>query len=280
MPHVTVGTENTTPVELYYEDHGSGQPVVLIHGYPLDGHSWERQERALLDAGYRTIAYDRRGFGQSSQPTTGYDYDTFTADLKALLDHLSLDQDVVLAGFSMGTGEVTRYLGTYGSAGVSKAILFGVIPPFLLQTDDNPKGVPGSVFDGIKQTVLADRYAWFDSFFANFYNTDVLAPERIGDAALRASFQVAAGASPYASYVCVDTWLTDFRSDLPNIDVPTLVVHGTADRILPFEATAARLRDEKLIADLTVVSVENGPHNIGWTHPAETNRALLDFLAR
>jgi non-heme chloroperoxidase len=252
---------------------------VLIHGSPLDGNSWERQERALLANGYRCISYDRRGFGQSSQPTTGYDYDTFAADLKALLDHLALDQEVVLAGFSMGTGEVTRYLGTYGSGGVSKAALFGVIPPFLLKTDDNPKGVPAEVFDGIKQTVLADRYAWFDSFFANFYNTDVLAPDRIGDAALRASFQVAAGSSPYASYACVDTWLTDFRGDLPKIDVPTLVVHGTADRILPFEATAARLRDEKLIADLTVVSVEDGPHNIGWTHPDETNTALLDFLS-
>jgi len=205
------------------------------------------------------------------------DQSLFTGVLE---DHLALDPEVVLAGFSMGTGEVTRYLGTYGSAGVSKAALFGVIPPFLLQTDENPKGVPAEVFDGIKQTVLADRYAWFDSFFANFYNTDVLAPDRIGDAALRASFQVAAGSSPYASYACVDTWLTDFRGDLPKIDVPTLVVHGTADRILPFEATAARLRDEKLIADLTVVSVDDGPHNIGWTHPEETNAALLDFLSR
>jgi non-heme chloroperoxidase len=187
---------------------------------------------------------------------------------------------MVLAGFSMGTGEVTRYLGAYGSAGVSKAVLLGAIPPFLLQTDDNPKGVPGSVFDEIKEAIVADRYAYLDDFFANFYNTDVLAPERIGDAALRASFQVAAGASPYASYVCVDTWLTDFRGDLPKIDVPMLVVHGTADRILPFEATAARLRDEALIADLTVVPVEDGPHNIGWTHPDEVNRALLDFLAR
>jgi non-heme chloroperoxidase len=184
----------------------------------------------------------------------------------------------VLAGFSMGTGEVTRYLGKYGASGVSKAALFGVIPPFLLQTDDNPKGVPGDVFEGIKQQVLADRYKWFDDFFANFYNTDVLAPERIGDAALRASFQVAAGASPYASYACVDTWLSDFRGDLPKIDIPTLVVHGTADRILPFEATAARLRDEKLIADLTFVEIPNGPHNVGWTFPDECNRALLDFL--
>jgi non-heme chloroperoxidase len=279
MPFVKVGTENNADIKVHYNDHGSGKPIVLIHGYPLDGNSWERQERVLLENGYRCISYDRRGFGQSSQPTVGYDYDTFTSDLRALLDHLALDQDAVLAGFSMGTGEVTRYLGTHGSDGISKAALFGVIPPFLLQTDDNPKGVPGAVFDGIKQQVVTDRYKWFDEFFANFYNTDVLAPDRIGDAALRASFQVAAGASPYASYACVDTWLTDFREDLPKIDVPTLVVHGTADRILPFEATAARLRDEQLIADLTFVEVENGPHNIGWTYPEETNAALLDFLS-
>jgi non-heme chloroperoxidase len=187
MPFVKVGTENGADIEIHYNDHGSGQPIVLIHGYPLDGNSWERQERALLAAGYRCISYDRRGFGQSSQPTTGFDYDTFASDLKALLDHLALDQDVVLAGFSMGTGEVTRYLGTYGSAGVSKAVLLGVIPPFLLQTPENPKGVPGSVFEGIKEAIVADRYAYFDDFFANFYNTDVLAPDRIGDAALRAS---------------------------------------------------------------------------------------------
>jgi non-heme chloroperoxidase len=280
MPFVKVGTENSADIEIHYNDHGAGKPIVLIHGYPLDGNSWERQERVLLENGYRCISYDRRGFGKSSQPTTGYDYDTFAADLKAVLDHLALDQDVVLAGFSMGTGEVTRYFGRYGSAGISKAAMFGVIPPFLLQTDENPKGVPGEVFEGIKQTVVADRYAWFDGFFANFYNTDVFAPERIGDAALKASFQVAASASPYATYACVDTWLTDFRDDLPKIDVPTLVVHGTADRILPFESTAARLRDEKLIADLTVVEIPNGPHNIGWTFPDETNAALLDFLNR
>ena len=280
MPFVTVGDENGQEIRLHFNDHGSGQPVVLIHGYPLNGNSWERQERVLLAEGYRCISYDRRGFGLSSQPTVGYDYDTFAADLKALLDHLALTDDVVLAGFSMGTGEVTRYLGRYGSAGVSKAALFGVIPPFLLQTDDNPQGVPGEVFEGIKSAIVADRYAYFDDFFANFYNTDVLAPERIGDAALRASFQVAAGSSPYATYACVGSWLTDFRGDLPKFDIPTLVVHGTADRILPFASTAARLRDEKLIADLTVVEVADGPHNIGWTHPDEVNAAFLEFLRR
>ena len=280
MPFVKVSVENGADIEIHYRDHGSGRPIVLIHGYPLNGNSWERQERALLAAGFRCISYDRRGFGASSQPTIGYDYDTFAADLKALLDHLALDQEVVLAGFSMGTGEVTRYLGRYGSAGVSKAIMLGVIPPFLLRTDDNPEGVPAEVFEGIKSAIVADRYAYFDAFFANFYNTDVLAPARIGEAALRASFQVAAGASPYATYACVDTWLTDFRADLPKNDVPTLVVHGTADRILPFQATAARLRDEKLIANLTVVEVPQGPHNIGWTYPDEVNKALLDFLSR
>jgi non-heme chloroperoxidase len=279
MPHVSVGTENGEDIKIYYEDHGSGRPVVLIHGYPLNSDSWERQEPELLSAGYRVIRYDRRGFGNSSRPTIGYDYNTFAGDLNALLDHLKLEE-VDLIGFSMGTGEVTRYLGTYGSARVRKAAMFGVIPPFLLKTDDNPDGVDGEVFEGIKAAIVADRYAYFDDFFANFYNTDVLAPERIGDAALRASFQVAAGAGPYATYACVDSWLTDFRGDLPKIDVPTLVVHGTADRILPFGATAARLRDEKLIADLTVVEVADGPHNIGWTHPDEVNAAFLDFLRR
>jgi non-heme chloroperoxidase len=194
MSFVTVGQENGVDIQIHFNDHGSGTPIVLIHGYPLDGNSWERQERVLLAAGYRCISYDRRGFGASSQPTTGYDYDTFAADLKALLDHLALDEDVVLAGFSMGSGEVTRYLGTYGSRGVRKAALLGAIPPFLLKTDDNPQGVPAEVFDGIKGAIVADRYAYFDAFFADFYNTDEFAPERIGDAALRASFQVAADA--------------------------------------------------------------------------------------
>jgi non-heme chloroperoxidase len=273
---VTVGTENGQDVRLYFEDHGDGPPVVLIHGYPLNGRSWERQQRELLAAGYRAINYDRRGFGLSSQPTVGYDYDTFAADLNAVLDHLSLD-GVVLAGFSMGTGEVTRYLGKYGSGRVSKAVLIGAIPPFLLKTDDNPEWIDGSVFEGIKSAIVADRYAYFKDFLDNFYNVDKLGGTRISDQAWQASFNVAAGSSPYATYVCVDTWLTDFRDDLPKFDIPTLLVHGTEDRILPFEATAARL--PALIDDLTFVRVEGGPHNIGWTHPEEVNKALLDFLA-
>ncbi len=275
MPYVTVGTENSAPIKIHYEDHGSGQPIVLIHGYPLNGNSWERQERELLAAGYRVISYDRRGFGQSSQPTVGYDYDTFSADLNTLLEHLDLN-DVVLVGFSMGTGEVTRYLGRYGSARVRKAALLGTIPPFLLKRDDNPEGVDGEVFEGIKAAIVDDRYAYFQDFLNNFYNVDKLGGSRISDRALQASFNVAAGSSPYATYACVETWITDFREDLPKIDVPELVLHGTEDRILPFEATAARLPG--LIADCKLVAVENGPHNIGWTHPEEVNRALLEFV--
>jgi non-heme chloroperoxidase len=275
MPRIAVGMQNEAPIEIHYEDHGSGHPVVLIHGYPLNGNSWERQETELLASGHRVISYDRRGFGRSSQPTVGYDYDTFAADLNVLLEHLDLN-DVVLVGFSMGTGEVTRYLGTYGSNRVRKAALLGTIPPFLLKTDDNPEGVDGHVFESIKAAIVKDRYAYFEDFLNNFYNVDVLGGSRISDRAWQASFNVAAGASPFATYACVDTWLTDFRGDLPKIDVPVLVVHGTDDRILPFEATAARLPD--LIDDVKLVAVEGGPHNIAWTHPDDVNDALLDFI--
>jgi non-heme chloroperoxidase len=275
MSTVTVGQQNNADIEIYYEDHGAGQPVVLIHGYPLNGRSWEKQERVLLEAGYRVINYDRRGFGKSSQPTVGYDYDTFAADLNTLLEQLDLE-DIVLVGFSMGTGEVTRYLGTYGSARVSKAALLGAIPPFLLKTADNPEGVDQSVFDGIKAAVLADRPAYFKDFLDNFYNVDQFGGTRISDQAWQESFIVAVSASPYAAHACVDTWLTDFRGDLPKIDVPTLLVHGDADRILPYEATAKRLPG--LIENLQFVTVEGGPHNIAWTHPEEVNKALLEFV--
>ena len=277
MPQVTVGTENGAPIEIHYEDHGSGHPIVLIHGYPLDGNSWERQERDLLANGYRVITYDRRGFGRVE--SAGIPDMTTTpslADFEVLIEHLDVS-DVVLVGFSMGTGEVVRYLGSYGSERVRKAVLLGAIPPFLLKTDDNPEGVEGKVFADIEAAIVTDRYAYFENFLNNFYNVDVLGGTRISDRAWQASFNVAVGASPFATYACVDTWLTDFRADLPKIDVPVLVLHGTEDRILPFESTAARL--PALIADCTLVPVEGGPHNIGWTYPEEVNEALLTFLS-
>jgi peroxiredoxin len=276
MAFITVGQENSTNIELYYEDHGLGQPVVLIHGYPLNGRSWEKQEAALLDAGYRVIAYDRRGFGQSSQPTVGYDYDTFAADLKVLLDTLDL-REAVLVGFSMGTGEVARYLGSYGSDRVAKAVFLGSLEPYLLQADDNPAGVPQSVFDEIAQSATADRYDWFDNFFINFYNTDETLGSRISDAALRGSWNVAAGASWFASSAVVPTWLTDFRDDIPKIDVPTLIVHGTADRILPIDSTGRPF--SKLMPEAEYVELEGAPHGMLWTHAVEVNDALLRFLA-
>jgi len=275
MATVRVGEENTTPIELHYEDMGSGQPVVLIHGFPLSGRSWEKQTTALLAAGYRVITYDRRGFGESSQPSVGYDYDTFAADLDTLMTTLDL-RDAVLVGFSMGTGEVTRYLANFGSERVSRAALLGVVPPFLLQTDDNPEGVDGSVFEGIIKAIKADRLAYLTGFFDAFYNLDELLGVRISDEVVRDSWNVAAGASAVGTVSCPPTWITDFRQDLPKNDVPTLVVHGDADRILPIDATARRLPD--LIADCQLVEIPGAPHGMLWTHGAEVNEVLLRFI--
>ena len=277
MSLITVGQENSTSIDLFYEDHGSGQPVVLIHGYPLDGRSWEKQEAALLDAGYRVIAYDRRGFGQSSQPTSGYDYDTFVADLRVIIDTLDL-RDAVLVGFSMGTGEVARYLGSYGSGRIAKVAFLGSLEPYLLQTDDNPGGVPQEVFDGINTAAVADRYAWFDGFFANFYNTDETLGNRLSEAALRTSWNVASSASWLASSAVVPTWLTDFRGDIPKIDVPALIMHGTKDRILPIDSTGRPF--SKLLPNAEYVEIEGAPHGMLWTHAEEVNAALLEFLAQ
>ncbi|WP_405789997.1 alpha/beta fold hydrolase [Streptomyces sp. NBC_01367] len=275
MPYIKVTEGRTAPVELYYEDHGTGQPVVLIHGWPLSGASWEKQTAALLAAGHRVVTYDRRGFGRSDQPADGYDYDTFASDLNEVLTALDL-RDAVLVGFSMGTGEVTRYLGTYGSERIAKAVMIGVVPPFLLETDDNPIGVDGGVFEGIEDAITADRFAFMSSFFADFYNVDVLGGERISEEAVRASWNVAVGASAKGTLDCVRAWLTDFRDDLPRIDVPTLIIHGDADRTLPIEATAIPLAKSIAGAQLTVVP--GGPHGLTWTHATEVNTALLAFL--
>ena len=277
MPFVTVGKENSGNIDLYYEDHGSGQPVVLIHGYPLSGASWEKQLPALLNAGHRVITYDRRGFGKSSQPTTGYNYDTFAEDLRKLILHLEL-RDFALVGFSMGGGEVARYIGKYGSKDVSKAVIISGVPPFLLKTPDNPEGVDASVFDGIMKAASADRYAFFTEFFKNFYNTDVLLNKRVSEQTVQASWNLAAGASATASVACVPTWHEDFRKDVDKIDVSTLVIHGDADRILPIAASG--LRTAKLIKGARLAIMKDGPHCVTWTHADEVNTELVNFLGK
>jgi non-heme chloroperoxidase len=277
MPYVNVGQENSGSIDLYYEDHGSGKPVVLIHGWPLSGRAWEKQVPVLLAAGYRVITYDRRGFGDSSKPTSGYNYDTLAEDLHRLVTKLNL-RDAALVGFSMGGGEVARYLGSQGSERIKKAAFLAAIPPFLLKTSDNPGGLDGSVFDGIKAGVAADRLAFLTGFFANFYNVNVLGGKRVSEQAVQFSWNVAAGASPKGTLDCVSAWLTDFRKDLARIDVPTLVVHGDSDRILPIDVTGNRTHE--LVKGSRLVVIEGGPHGLNWTHADQVNRELLDFLGQ
>ncbi len=275
MPYVNVGKENSGSIELHYEDHGSGRPVVLIHGFPLSGAAWEKQLPVLLKAGYRVITYDRRGFGKSSQPTVGYDYDTFAADLNTLMTQLDL-RDATLVGHSMGTGEVTRYLSTYGADRVKQAVFVAPIPPFLLKTEDNPEGVDRSVFDGIIQSIEADRPAYFTQFFQGFYNLDVTLGKLVSEEAVRANWNLAVTSSPVATAACVPTWLTDFRKDLPRITVPSLVIHGDADRILPYAVTGQKLH--AAVKGSQLVTIKDGSHGLPWSNAEEVNRALLDFL--
>jgi non-heme chloroperoxidase len=275
MPFFSVGTENSGAIELHYEDHGIGTPVVLIHGYPLSGRAWDKQVPVLLGTGHRVITYDRRGFGMSSQPAGGYNYDTFAADLNWLMEKLDL-RDAILVGHSMGTGEVTRYLAAYGSSRVSRAVLISPIPPFLLQATDNPDGLPASLFDGFVHSASADMPAWMRSFLDNFYNIDVLRGTLVSDEAYRASWNIAVAASATAAVECIPTWETDFRTDVAAIDVPVLVIQGDADRVLPLEKTGQRLPG--MMQDARLVVISGGPHAIAWTHADQVNRALLEFL--
>jgi pimeloyl-ACP methyl ester carboxylesterase len=276
MGMIAVGTENSTSIDLYYEDHGSGSPVVLIHGWPLSGASWEKQTAALLAAGHRVITYDRRGFGRSSKPTTGYNYDTFAADLDKVLTMLSL-ADVSLVGFSMGSGEVTRYLGKYGSKRVRKAVLVGTLGPYLVKAADNPEGVEPGVFEGIRAAIRADRPAFLMEFLRNFYNWDVTGGKLVSERVLEDNWNVAAGASPVGTLSCVDAWIEDFREDIPRNKVPTLILHGDADRILPPDATSRR--QAKMIKDARLVELPGGPHGVLWTHADRVNAELVRFLA-
>jgi peroxiredoxin len=276
VTYITVGIENSADIRLFYTDQGTGQTVVLIHGFPLDSASWGRQQTALLDAGYRVIAYDRRGFGSSSKTLSGSDYDTFAADLDALMHTLDLEE-TVLVGFSMGTGEVARYLATYGSERVAKAVFLGSLEPFLLKTDDNPDGAaPQEFFDGIAAAIRDDRYAFLTGFFKDFYNLDDNLGTRISQEAVDASVQTANRAGNAAIAAAPFTWPTDFRADIAKIDVPALIVHGTADNVLPIDATGRRFTE--LLPDAEYVEIEGAPHGMLWTHAAEINSVLLEFL--
>jgi len=275
MNYITVGKENSTDIDLYYEDHGTGKPIMLIHGWPLSGASWEKQVPVLVSAGYRVITYDRRGFGKSSKPLSGYDYDTLAMDLDKLMTKLNL-RDTTLVGFSMGGGEVARYIGLYGTKRISKAVFMDAITPFLLKTPDNPEGADGSIFDGIKSAIVADRPAFLTAFLSNFYNVDVLKGKKVSEEVVRLSWTIAAMASPKGTLDCVQAWLTDFRKDLKNIDVPTLIIHGDEDRIVPFAASGKRMPE--LIKGSRLSVIKGGPHGMNWTHAEELNHELLDFL--
>jgi non-heme chloroperoxidase len=275
VPYINVGKENSHSVELYYEDHGEGKPVVLIHGWPLSGASWERQVSVLVDAGYRVITYDRRGFGKSSQPFLGYDYDTLAADLHALILELDL-HDVALIGFSMGGGEVARYVGKYGTSRVKKAGFVSAVTPFLLKAPDNPEGLDKNIFDGLQKACLKDRPAFIAKFLEGFFNFDSLKGTLISNEAIQANFIVAMGASPKATHDCIGSWLTDFRADLRRFDIPTIVIHGAADQTAPIAATGTRMSG--FVKGAKLVTIEKGPHGLNWTHAEQFNQALLSFL--
>ena len=275
MPYIKVGVENASDISLYYEDLGSGKTVVLVHGWPLNGASWERQTSALLAAGYRVITYDRRGFGRSDKPSTGYDYNTMAGDLAKLLDGLDV-QDATLVGFSMGGGELARYMGKYDSGRISKICFISCITPYLKQTPQNPEGVDAKVFEDIKQKVEKDRFAFYTDFFPMFYNKKLLGGTHVSDEVIQHSAVVAGQACFGATLFCIDAWLEDFRDDLAKINIPALVIHGEADQVVPIAASGERTA--KFIAGADYHVVEGGPHGILWTHATEVNTALMHFL--
>jgi non-heme chloroperoxidase len=276
MGFVNVGQENSTPIDLYYEDHGSGLPVVLIHGWPLNGDAWEKQTAALLAAGDRVISYDRRGFGRSSKPGTGYNYDTFAADLDVLLNKLDLT-NVSLVGHSMGTGEITRYIGKYGTKRLRKAVLIGTLGPYLVKATDNPEGIDASVFSGIQAGIKADRPVAMMEFLKNFYSVGGPDGKLVSERVIQANWTVAIGASPIGTVACVDAWIEDFRKDISRNDLPTMIIHGDDDRILPIDVTARR--QAKMIKNVKFIEIKGGSHGLPWTHAEEINTELVKFLA-
>jgi pimeloyl-ACP methyl ester carboxylesterase len=275
MSTIAVGQENSTPIEIYYEDHGSGPPIVLLSGWPLDSRAWEPQLLPLLQAGRRVILLDRRGFGQSSRPTEGYDFDTLAADLDGVLTQLDL-RDVTLVGFSLGTGEVARYIGGYGTERLKACVFIESLAPSFVKSEENPKGVDRAAVDGVRQAILDDRAAWLTGLLGDFLNLDDYLGDRVSKDTVHTMWNAGAGASPYATWACPLTWLDDYAEDIKRIDIPTLILHGTADRILSVEGQGRRLH--AALPDAHYVEIEGGPHVMCVTHAAEVNRELLAFL--
>ena len=275
MSTITVGHENSTPIELYYEDHGGGEPVVLLSGWPLDSRSWEPQMHPLLEAGHRVITYDRRGFGQSSRPIDGYDFDTLADDLDKVLTELDL-HDATLVGFSLGTGEVARYIGAHGTDRLKRCVFIESLAPSFVKSAENPNGVDQAGVDGVRQAILDDRFAWLTGLLGDFLNLDEYLGERVSEETVRNIWHAGAAASPWATWACVLTWLEDFHEDIKRVDIPTLILHGTADRILSLEGQGRRLH--AALPDAQYVEIEGGPHVMCVTHADEVNRELLAFL--
>ncbi len=276
MATIPVGQENSTPIELYYEDHGSGPVVVLLHGWPVDSRSWEPQLHPLLQAGFRVVMYDRRGFGRSSRPTTGYDFDTLAADLDTVLTHLDL-RDVALVGFSLGTGELARYVGKHGTERLASCVFIESLAPSFAKSEDNPWGVDPAGVAGVQEAILNDRFTWLSGLIGDFLNLDDYLGKRVSEEAVRAMWNAGAEASPVATRACVDGWLEDFSADIERVDVPALILHGTADRILSLEGHGRRLH--AALPSARYVEIDGGPHVQCLTHAPEVNRELLAFLA-
>ena len=275
MPFITVGKENTADINIYYEDLGTGPAVVLLSGWPFDSRSWEPQLHALLQAGHRVITYDRRGFGQSSRPTVGYDFDTLAADLDKLLTGLDLREATVI-GFSLGTGELARYIGTYGTGRLRGCVFIESLAPSFTKSDENPAGVNQATIDTIRQAILDDRPAWLTGLLGDFLNLDDLLGKRVSEETVRNNWNAGAEASPWATWACVLTWLEDFHQDIRQIDIPALILHGTADRILSVEGQGRRMH--AAVPEARYVEIEGGPHVMCVTHAQEVNQELLAFL--
>ncbi|HWO65226.1 MAG TPA: alpha/beta hydrolase [Umezawaea sp.] len=275
MGTMTVGQENSTPIELYYEDHGSGDPVVLLAGWPLDSRSWEPQVHSLLEVGHRVIAYDRRGFGRSSWPTEGYDFDALADDLHQLLTELDL-REVTLVGFSLGTGELARYIGTHGTERLKSCVFIETLAPSFAKSDENPEGVDQAGVAGVQQAILDDRFAWLTGLVENLLNLDDYLGKRVSEQTVRAIWNAGSDASPWATWACPPGWLADFSDDITKIDIPTLILHGTADRILPINGQGRRLH--AALPAARYAEIDGGPHVMGITHAEEVNRELLAFL--